>query len=72
MSMGNSLMHENSKDSEATLGIYNILDKENSGGMGPQISDVRTGDFQEVGEEWTHVARKFLLGSSGAMRHRGS
>lgn len=35
MHVGNSQRHENPKDSEATLGIYDILDKgRGGGGMG--------------------------------------
>lgn len=35
MHIGNSHKHENSKDSEVTLGIYGILDKgEKGGGQG--------------------------------------
>ena len=34
--------HENSKDSEASLGIYDILNNADKGGKGSQISEVRT------------------------------
>lgn len=39
MSMGDPHMHENSKDSEATRGIYDILHK---GEKGDQVLDCRS------------------------------
>ena len=46
-------MYKNTKDCEATLGMYDILDKGEKLGLGGgiPISEVRTGDVQVVEEE---------------------
>lgn len=46
---GNSRKHENSKDSEATLGLCDTLDKGERVGGG--VSEVRMSDFQGIEEE---------------------
>ena len=50
MCMGNLHKHENSKDSEATLGIYDILDKGAKVGMsGGCVLDFRNKNKQFAG-----------------------
>lgn len=50
MCIGNSHKHKNSKDSEATLGIYDIFEKRRGDG----VLDFRSenGNLQIVEEEW--------------------
>lgn len=78
--MGNSLVGRNSKDGEAPLGIYDILDKgEQGAGTGPSVSEVRMGNLQVVEEEQNahggQILRSLLGNSetvdlSGHLAHR--
>ena len=69
MHMWNSHKHENSKDSEATLGINDILDKEEKGGV--VVIDFRSENGQFTGSRgrMEHRASKFCQGKSGTMGH---
>lgn len=49
--MGNSRKHENSKNSEATMGTEVIRTKENRK-AGQGIKEVKMGDLQVAEEEW--------------------
>ena len=55
-------MYKNTKDCEATLGMYDILDKGEKLGLGGgiSISEVRTGDLQVVEEEQSTRGRETL------------
>lgn len=66
----NSHKHENSKNSEATLGIYDIFGQRRKG---DGVLDFKTenGQLQIVEEEQNHMAGKPLLGNPETMGHRG-
>ena len=69
--MENSHRHENSKDSEATLGIEDIFGQRIKEGQGIRFQ-VRMGYLQVVDGEWNiHKAGKSLLGDSETRGHRG-
>ncbi|XP_039697893.1 carbonic anhydrase 13 isoform X3 [Pteropus medius] len=50
---GNSQRHENSRDSEATLRLYDVFGQRRKWGSWLQISEVRMGDLQIVGGRLT-------------------
>ena len=66
----NSHKHENSKDSEATLGTYDIFGQRRKEGW---VLDFKTenGRLQVVEEEQKHMAGKSLLGNPETMGPRG-
>lgn len=67
--MRDSQRHDNSKDSEVTLGIYDILNKGEKRGPGFQILEVRMGDIRVVEEEWNTYDRQIL---SRQLRNNGT
>ena len=68
MYMGDSHRHEKSKDSEAILGIYDILIKE-KGEDGLLDPEEVTGDLLEVEEEGNKHSKQIL---SRKLQHNGT